>query len=168
MSLERFAQLFGRKIDRHAELFENIGAAAAGCNPAIAMLHHHRSAGCHHECHRGRDIKQIEAVAPGPANVDHRAGHLGRIDHRVDCALHQRADKSRNFFRRFSFVMQSGQELRFRLVVDFRRKQQRDRVTDLGAVEIEFVAQLFGQRVQSKPRRPDYAVWRSIWRIHSR
>jgi len=62
-----------------------------------------------------------------------------------------------------------GQRFRIELCVCERLpRSHRYRVTDLGAVEIEFVAQLFGQRGQSKPRRSNYAVWGSIWRIHSR
>src|SRR5213082_1634107 len=69
-------------------------------------------------------VPQTSTIGPG----------ISPINHRINCAFHQRLDKSGNLFSGLSFSVQRSQEVRFHLVADIRRKENRDSSIDVSPV----------------------------------
>ena len=74
---ERFhaaSQRLGREIDLHAEIFEDIGAAALRGDRAVAVFHHDCAAGGEDEHARRRNVEEFHAIAARAADIDDRPG----------------------------------------------------------------------------------------------
>ena len=69
-SLNAFAQIIRLQVNRDTKRLQNVRTTAAGGNATVAMFHHRRSTCRQNERDRRRDIEQVDAVAPGPANIN--------------------------------------------------------------------------------------------------
>ena len=63
-----------------SQLLEDVGAAAAAGDRAVAVFGHPRPGGGDHESRGRRDVKGVGAVAAGPAGVDQGAGIGAAVD----------------------------------------------------------------------------------------
>ena len=94
--VERARHHLDRRIDRHAERLEDVGAAALRRERAIAVLRDaHARAG--HEQRRGRrDVEGVDRPAAGAAGVDELGAALRRQrDHRAAERAHDRRELGR-------------------------------------------------------------------------
>jgi hypothetical protein len=76
-----------RQLDGHAPGLEQVGGPATAGGGPVAVLGDPNAAGRHHERGDGRDVERAGAVAPRPAGVEQRPGHVdgdGRVEHGAD------------------------------------------------------------------------------------
>src|SRR6478672_4613070 len=69
-SLNAFAQIIRLQVNRDTKRLQNVRTTALRGDATIAMFHHRRSTRRQYECDRRRDIEQVDAVAPGAADVN--------------------------------------------------------------------------------------------------
>src|ERR1041384_879774 len=79
-SFNAFLQLSRRQIKRSPQRFQNIRTATPRGNTTVTVFDDDRSSGGQNKHDRCRNIKQINAVAPRAADVDHRASNILRIN----------------------------------------------------------------------------------------
>src|SRR4051812_13815714 len=69
-SLNAFAQIIRLQVNRDTKRLQNVRATAQGGDATVAMFYHRRSTSRQYEYDRRRDIEQIDAVAPGAADIN--------------------------------------------------------------------------------------------------
>jgi hypothetical protein len=111
-------------MNRNAQFFENVRAAAERCHLAVTMLDHDRPARRQNEYDRRRDIEEIRSSATGPADIDHRSRKIGRIDHRIESAPHERTHEPDDLIRALALLMQGREKLYFLFVLNLVRQQK--------------------------------------------
>ena len=105
------------------------------------MLDYSRPAGSENEHDRGRNVEKIEAVAAGPADIDHRAREIFWIDGRVDRAIGQLLDERHDFLNALALAMKRDQEFRFRCIIGRIREQHRHREIDVAGGQVHAAPQ---------------------------
>ena len=146
MAFDTLPQIIGRQIDGHAQFFENIGAAAARRDSAIAMFHYDRATSGQEKHDRGRNVEKIETVPACATNINHRSGKLFRFQARIDRAIDELSDKSGDLLRAFALLMQRREKLRLEVIGGSRREQNGHTVADVFGREVDSRAQLFYER----------------------
>ena len=92
----------------HAELLEDVGAAAAARHRSVAVLGHLHAARRDHQRRRRRDVEGARAIAAGAAGVEHLAGRRRQL-HRV---LAHRPREADDLGRPLALHRQRGQQRR--------------------------------------------------------
>ena len=112
----------GGGFDLDAECFENVGPARFGGDGAVTMFEHVSSTGGEDEHDGGGNVKKLQAIAAGAADIDGGAGGVeGELG--IDGKIEKGFDETGQFGDSLATLPQGVEETGLGLIIDIGRKQ---------------------------------------------